>query len=91
MKKEFERYKLDRFRATTGFFELCGGLGCLVGYFYSDFIYVFSCLGLAILMTMGSFVRFKVRDPLVLTIPAIALGCINYYLVYIKLAGKGML
>lgn len=91
MKKEFERYKLGRFRTTTGFFELCGGLGCLVGFFYNDFLYLFSCLGLAMLMIMGTFIRFRVGDSFIQAVPAIVLGFINCYLVYIKLMGRGML
>ena len=91
MKEEFERYELVRFRSITGFLEVCGGLGCLVGYFYSDLLYYLSCIGLGILMTMGTFVRFKMRDPLIDTLPAIFLGCINFFLIYIKLVSRGVL
>lgn len=82
MINEFTRYKLLHFRRLTGILEILGGFGCIIGFYYIDFIYALSTLGLAILMTMGTIVRVRIKDPLLETIPAIALGLINYYLLY---------
>lgn len=82
---EFERYRMTRFRVLTGYLEVLGGLGSIIGYFLNDMIFIFSCSGLAILMTMGAAVRIKVGDSLIQTLPAIILGIINYYLVYLKI------
>lgn len=78
MRAEFERYGLSRYRKLTGLFELCGGIGLLLGYFfhYSPLI-IFSAGGLATLMFLGVIVRIKTRDPLVQAIPAFMLLLLN--------------
>lgn len=85
MINEFARYRLTRFRKLTGALELLGGMGCILGYFYNDFLFSFSCGGLAILMTMGTIVRIKVSDPPIQILPAIILGFLNYYLIFYSL------
>ncbi len=84
MMNEFERYGLLKFRTLTGYLEVLGGLGCIVGYYFNNYLNLAACLGLALLMTAGVIIRVRVGDPFIQTIPAIALGVINYYLFYKK-------
>ena len=80
MVEEFTRYRMLHLRLLVGYLELIGGLGCLIGYYFVPFLSIFACLGLALLMTMGAYVRIRVEDPFLLTLPAIILGLLNYYL-----------
>jgi len=92
MINEFERYKLIRYRSLAGVLEVLGGTGCIIGFYFNDFIFVFACGGLALLMTIGTIVRVRVSDSIVDTFPAIVLGLLNYYLVYTKIkSGIGSL
>jgi hypothetical protein len=86
MINEFERYGLLKFRTLTGYLEVFGGLGCIIGYYLNNYLYLVACLGLALLMTGGVIVRLRVEDPLIQIIPAILLGAINYYLFYQKVS-----
>lgn len=77
MVDEFIRYGLLRFRTLTGVLETLGGIGTLVGLYYSRPIYIISTGGLAILMLLGVAVRLKLRDPLPQILPAFILMSIN--------------
>ncbi len=84
MQEEFDRYGLSKFRFLTGLLELLGGLGLLLGHYYYLPLFLFSALGLAILMLLGVLVRFKVKDPFYLSLPAFILLVLNLYFLYIK-------
>jgi len=79
MTQEFQRYGMSKYRVLTGYLELLGGLGSIVGLFYHP-IYVLSTAGLATLMLMGVIVRLRIRDPLLEIIPATVLMLLNAYL-----------
>lgn len=81
MVKEFERYGVAKFRDLVGYLELLGGLGQIVGYFYSFPLYVFASTGLTLLMLMAVVLRVKLKDPLIQIIPAAGLLLINAFLV----------
>lgn len=83
---EFRRYGLLRFRRLVGVLEVLGGAGCILGHLYSQNLFLFSCSGLAVLMSSGVIVRVKVRDPFLFITPAIILGVLNYWMVYIKVS-----
>ena len=83
MVEEFTRYKLLKFRSLTGILEILGGLGSLIGLFYQP-LYLFSTLGLGILMALGVLVRLRIRDSLVQMLPAFILCFINLYLFLIS-------
>jgi len=83
---EFTRYGLLPYRMLTGLLETLGGLGSLVGLFYSKPIYLLSTGGLAILMLMGVIVRLRIKDPYHLILPAFALMVLNGYLFYRQLS-----
>ncbi len=79
MKEEFKRYGFSKFRTLTGWLELLGGIGLLVGLQYRP-ILILSSGGLATLMLMGSITRIKIRDSIVQTLPALSLMVINAYI-----------
>ncbi len=81
MSKEFERYGLTRYRKLVGFLELLGGLGSMIGLaLIYPVLLIFSSAGLGLLMFFGIIVRIKLKDPIVLILPAIALMIINIYI-----------
>jgi hypothetical protein len=79
MREEFKRYNLERYRVLTGFLELLGGIGTLIG-LRSNPIYYISTTGLATLMLLGLFVRIKLKDPVIEMLPALILMLVNIYL-----------
>jgi hypothetical protein len=76
MKFEFKRYDLEKFRTLTGYLELAGGIGQLIGLFY-PILLILSSIGLSLLMFLGTIVRLRVRDPWIDLIPAIFLMLLN--------------
>ena len=76
MKTEFQRYGLSQYRKLTGTLELMGGIGLLVGLYYTILVIV-SAAGLALLMFLGVVVRLKTRDPLHEILPAFTLMILN--------------
>jgi len=79
MKAEFVRYGLVRYRTLTGWLEILGGTGQIIGFFYHPLM-IFSSAGLASLMLMGVIARVKARDQFWSITPAISLMLINIYL-----------
>ena len=80
MEKEFDRYGLKKYRIVVGYLELLGGLGVTIGLFWSSYIYIVSTIGLSLLMAIGSWTRFRVKDPWYQMIPALILLVTNIYL-----------
>ena len=73
---EFYRYGLSEYIKIVGFFQLLGGMGCIVGVFYKRLLIV-SSLGLSIMMLLGVAVRVKINDTFFQTLPAILYLIIN--------------
>ncbi|MBC7428019.1 MAG: DoxX family protein [Bacteriovorax sp.] len=82
MKNEFKRFGLtDQLRKLTGFLELLGGFGLLVGLRF-PLILLFSSIGLSALMFLGFLVRLKIKDGLILSSPAFILMLLNICITY---------
>ena len=64
MVAEFERYGVSQFRTLVGYLELAGGLGQVIGYYYSQYLFAAASLGLATLMFMAIILRLRLQDPL---------------------------
>ena len=79
MVAEFERYRLAPYRTLIGALEMAAGVGLLVG-LRSRPLLLLAAGGLAGLMLGGIVVRLRVRDPLVSTIPAVLLLCLNVFI-----------
>lgn len=80
MKREFDRYQLANFRVLVGILQLLGGIGLIIGYYYSSILWVFSSLGLAVLMILGTMVRIKIRDSFFQMTPALSYALLCLYI-----------
>ncbi len=85
MVAEFERYGLSRYRKLTGSLEVLGAAGLIVGYVVPA-VLVLASAGLTALMALGVATRFRVRDPLLETVPAFVLMLVNVYIFIYALA-----
>jgi hypothetical protein len=80
MKQEFIRYGHDRQRALTGYLQLLGALGLLLGYFFQPLLAFSAAVGLSLMMLAGFGVRLKIRDSLLAASPAFSYAILNIYL-----------
>lgn len=83
MTQEFQRYGMSKYRVLTGYLELLGGVGSILGLLYTP-IYILSTGGLAMLMLMGVVVRLRIQDPLLQIAPAAVLMTLNVYLLVMR-------
>jgi len=81
---EFERYGVPQFRTLTGLLQLLGGLGILLGFYWSP-LQILSCFGLALLMLFGVGVRIKIKDNFIQSFPAAFYCFLNSYLFWLLL------
>ena len=79
MVAEFERYNLASYRTLTGALEIAAGSGLLAGLRFRPLL-LLSAGGLTGMMLGAIIVRLRVRDPLILAIPAVLLLCLNLYI-----------
>ncbi len=79
MVKEFERFRLSRFRKLTGSLEVLGSVGLMLGYFLPQLVVVASG-GLTLLMVLGVAARYRVGSSVVDALPALLLALINLYI-----------
>jgi hypothetical protein len=84
MKNEFKRFGLQKFGGLVAVLELLGALGLLIGLKYTPLL-IFSAGGLTILMFLGVAVRLKIKDNLVVTLPALLFLLLNGYIFYLAL------
>ena len=73
---EFYRYGLSEYRLIVGFFELLGGIGCIIGIFDKR-ILMLSTIGLSVMMILGVTVRIKINDTFIQTLPALLYLIVN--------------
>ena len=83
-RSEFIRYGLAKYRRTTGFFQILGGMSLILGIFIYE-LEIISSLGLTILMLMGVGVRLKIKDGLFRTLPAIFYVIVNALIFYLSI------
>jgi len=79
MVTDFQRFGLLRFRKLTGFLELLGSLGLILGFFLPHFT-VAAAGGLTLLMGVGVVVRLRCGDSLVDALPAFVMLLMNLYI-----------
>ncbi|MGB4398546.1 MAG: DoxX family protein [Daejeonella sp.] len=84
MKNEFKRFGLEKVGPLTAVLEILGAVGLLIGLKYHSILLV-SAGGLAILMLLGVIVRLKIRDSLLVTLPAVFFMILNSYIFYASL------
>lgn len=79
MKKEFIRFGLEKFGLLTALLEIAGSLGLLAGLLINSILLI-SSGGLALLMFLGLLVRIKVKDSLLVSMPALFYMALNSYI-----------
>ncbi|MBS4035371.1 MAG: hypothetical protein KGZ85_12950 [Ignavibacterium sp.] len=79
MQNEFKRFGLEKFTKLTGFLELLGGIGLLVGLKHG-LILLISSGGLALLMLLGFGVRLKIKDGFWLSFPSFFFMALNVFI-----------
>lgn len=79
MKNEFRRFGLGRVGLLAIIFELLGATGLLVG-LHNNAILLISSGGLALLMFLGVAVRLKMKDSLLVSLPALSFMLLNAYI-----------
>jgi hypothetical protein len=78
---EFERYRLARFRMLTGYLQILGAIGLLVGFLLSPAAGLMAALGLSLQMLLGFGVRLLIRDSFLQCLPSFGFMLINAGLV----------
>lgn len=79
MKTEFIRFGLPGWRRTTGYLQIIGGIGLLLG-LLNPVLAGISAAGLALLMLLGFGVRLYIRDGLLPSSPAFVFMLLNTFL-----------
>jgi len=82
MVNEFVRYGIPQFRKLTGWLQLLGSLGIIIG-FWIDYLQIFSTIGLSLMMLLGVTVRIKIKDNLTKILPALFYFLLNAFLSFI--------
>ena len=75
--EEFERYDLFKFRKLIGILETLGGAGLIIGYYFSQTIFLVASGGLTALLMAAVYTRLKAKDPFIQLIPALGLLIVN--------------
>ncbi len=78
---EFLRYGIPQYRKLTGWFQLIGALGILLG-FWVNHLQLLSSLGLSLLMLFGVITRILIKDNILQTLPALFYCLLNAYLCF---------
>jgi hypothetical protein len=84
IKSEFRRFGLDKLGALIAILELLGALGLLIGLKF-PIILLISAAGLAILMFLAVAVRIKIKDSLLVSLPALFFMILNSSIFYLAL------
>ncbi|MEO6347796.1 MAG: DoxX family protein [Aquaticitalea sp.] len=82
IKAEFIRYNFPQFRRLTGYLQLLGATGLLVGFYFSPILLLFSSVGLSLLMFAGFMVRLKIKDNFIKSSPAFTFAAINLLIAF---------
>jgi hypothetical protein len=81
MKNEFKRFGLEKFGPLTAVLELAGAIGLFIG-IQNNTILLLASGGLALLMLLGTGVRIKMKDSLLISLPAFFYFVLNTYILY---------
>jgi hypothetical protein len=82
MRAEFERYGLARWRVITGFLEILGAGGVLLG-LTVPLVGLLAAGGLTILMVGAFGVRLRIRDSFLQTLPSFLYLILTLYLAFL--------
>lgn len=77
---EFNRYNLPKFRKLTGYLQLTGAIGLLIGLYFSPILLIAASIGLCLLMLFGFIVRIKIKDNFIKSSPAFTFAALNLFI-----------
>ena len=77
---EFKRYNLSSYRKLTGFLQLCGAFGLLIGLYFNPIILLLAASGLFLLMLGGFVVRLKIKDSFIQSFPSFGFAILNLFI-----------
>ena len=81
MKNEFKRFGLEKYGTLVAILELVGAAGLLIG-FQNYTVLILASGGLAVLMFLGTGVRVKMKDSLLVSLPAFFYFLVNAFILY---------
>ena len=84
MKMEFKRFGLEKFGLIIIALQFLGATGLLVGLLFNPLL-IISSLGLALLMLAGFLVRLKLKDGILVSLPALFYMSLNAYIFLITI------
>ncbi len=79
MEMEFKRFGLEKFGLIIITLQFLGATGLLVGLLFNPLL-IISSLGLALLMLAGFLVRLKLKDGILVSLPALFYMSLNAYI-----------
>ena len=79
MKSEFKRFNLEKIGLLTVVLQILGATGLLVGLFFKPILSL-AALGLSLLMLSGLIVRIRVKDGLLVSLPALFFLLLNAFI-----------
>lgn len=77
---EFNRYDLPKYRKLTGYLQLTGAIGLLIGLYFSPILLIAASTGLCLLMLVGFIVRIKIKDNFIKSSPSFTFAAINLFI-----------
>ena len=84
MKSEFDRWGFQKFRILISIIQLFTGILLLMSFFY-PFLVIY-CSSIFFIMMMGAiFVRIRVKDNFLDTLPALIYFILNAIIIYVEL------
>ena len=81
MVHEYARWGYEDMRVFLGICQMLGGIGLIIGFFI-PIILLASSLSLTLMMFTAIYVRIKVRDTIIRTLPAVFYFVLNLFITY---------
>lgn len=85
MEMEFKRFGLEKFGLIIIALQFLGATGLMVGLVFNPLL-IISSLGLALLMLAGFLVRLKLKDSILVSLPALFYMSLNAYIFLVSIA-----
>jgi hypothetical protein len=83
MFEEFNRFGLTPTqRKLTGFFQMLGATGLVLGFYFIPFLGLSAALGLVVLMSLCFGVRLKIKDSFFQSFPSLFFAILNLVVAY---------
>ena len=85
MEMEFKRFGLEKFGLIIIALQFLGATGLILGLVLFNPLLIISSLGLALLMLAGFLVRLKLKDSILVSLPALFYMSLNAYIFLVSI------